>query len=376
MSTLTVGSNQQYKTISSAVAASHAGDTIDVQAGTYTNDFLTIGHSLTLQAVGGQVNMVATQAPPNGKAIIDEGGSGVAVSITGFALSGAAVDDGNGAGIRYEGGKLTLDRVYVHDNQDGLLAASDRSGSIAITNSEFANNGAGDGYTHNIYVNQVGSLTIGNSYIHDANVGHEVKSRALSTTIENSRIIDGTGTASYSIDLPNGGNAVIRNNVIQQGPNTQNPIMISYGEEGSLNGGSQLTIAGNQILNDLSSGSATGIANYTKTGATVSGNQVYGLSAVQLAHGPATVTGTSVLTSQPVLNLSSPWLATSSAAPAAGTTTAPSPLASGTAYSSAGLLSSPGYISPSATVAPTTTMIQALQLPQKSATLLPLSPGA
>ena len=66
MSTLTVGQGAQYPTISSAVAAASSGDTIDVQAGTYTNDFPTVGQNLTLQAVGGTVTMAATQSPPNG----------------------------------------------------------------------------------------------------------------------------------------------------------------------------------------------------------------------------------------------------------------------------------------------------------------------
>ena len=70
---------------------------------------------------------------------------------------------------------------------------------------------------------QIANLTINNSYFHDASVGHEIKSRALNTTITNSRIYDLNGTASYSIDLPNGGNAVIQNNVIQQGPSSHNP---------------------------------------------------------------------------------------------------------------------------------------------------------
>ena len=64
-------------------------------------------------------------------------------------------------------------------------------------------------------------------------VGHEIKSRALTTTITNSRIYDLNSTASLSIDLPNGGNALIQNNVIEQGPNSENHKIIDYGEEGT-----------------------------------------------------------------------------------------------------------------------------------------------
>ena len=239
MAILTVGPGQQYTTIEDAVAAASPGDTVDVQAGIYTNDFVTIVKNLTLQAIGGPVQMVATVPPPNLKGIILEGGPGISVTINGFDISGAAisVDDGNnGAAIRYQGGNLTLNNDYIHNNQDGILATPlpglAGTGTITINNSEFAFNGAGDGESHNLYVNDIALLTITDSYFHDANVGHEIKSRAEDTVITDSRIFDNLSTASYSIDLPNGGNATITNNVIEQGPNTQNPYIIAYGEEG------------------------------------------------------------------------------------------------------------------------------------------------
>src|SRR5580698_948182 len=103
MSVITVGPDGTYATISAGVAAAAAGDTIDVQAGTYTNDFpQAITENLTLQGVGGMVNMVAIEAVPNGKGILDVGGAGVTVTINDFSFSGATVPDGNGAGIRYE----------------------------------------------------------------------------------------------------------------------------------------------------------------------------------------------------------------------------------------------------------------------------------
>jgi hypothetical protein len=42
-------------------------------------------------------------------------------------------------------------------------------------------------------------------------------------------IFETPGTPSYSIDLPNGGIANIEDNVIEQGPNSQNPYIIAYG---------------------------------------------------------------------------------------------------------------------------------------------------
>jgi hypothetical protein len=111
MATLVVGPGQS---IAAAVAAANSGDTIDVITGTYTNDFVTIDKSRTLQAIGGPVVMVGTVDSTNDKGIINEGGPGITVIINGFDISGATVRDDNGAGIRYGGGSLILNkRLYL-----------------------------------------------------------------------------------------------------------------------------------------------------------------------------------------------------------------------------------------------------------------------
>lgn len=62
------------------------------------------------------------------------------------------------------------------------------------------------------------------------------------------------GTASYEIDLPNGGLTYIIGNLIQQGPATQNPTMISYAAEGGSNPRQEIYVAYNTMVNDLGSG--------------------------------------------------------------------------------------------------------------------------
>jgi hypothetical protein len=298
MAILTVGSSSQYKTISAAVLSSQSGDTINVTTGTYTNDFLTINHSLNLVAVGGVVKLVATAQPTNGKGYIDEGGAGVSVGITGFDISGVTVDDQNGAAIRYEGGTLTLSNVTIHNNQEGLLANPDANGVITISGSNFTANGAGDGYSHNIYVGNIASLTVQNSTITAAQVGHDIKSRAASTTITGNVITDGSnGTASYEIDLPNGGVADIENNYIQKGVNAQNPIAISFGEEGNLHANSSLKVAGNVLVNTSPSSNSTSLKNASGIVADMTNNSLFGWSAVSI--GQVNISGTKTLTAEP-----------------------------------------------------------------------------
>ncbi len=62
-----------YSTLSAAVAASQDGDAIQVQGGTYTDDFATITTNITIEGVGGMVNLVADEPPPNEKGILTIG---------------------------------------------------------------------------------------------------------------------------------------------------------------------------------------------------------------------------------------------------------------------------------------------------------------
>jgi hypothetical protein len=65
-----------------------------------------------------------------------------------------------------------------------------------------------------------------------AKIGHDVKSRARENYILYNRISDGPdGTASYEVDLPNGGLSYLIGKVIQQGPRTDNNTIVSYGAE-------------------------------------------------------------------------------------------------------------------------------------------------
>ncbi len=309
MATLTVGSGLQYTTIAQAVAASHDNDVILIQAGTYKNDFVQINDSITLEAIGGMATLQATVAPSNRKGIITVGDSSHAPNVTldGLVLAGAtiAADAGNnGAGIRYQAGNLILNDDIVRNNQDGLLAtpAVASTGTIIVNASTFAANGAGDGQTHNIYVNHVQQFTFENSVSTAAILGHDIKSRAVNTTIVNSTISDGaTGTTSYEIDLPNGGNALIEGDTIQQGAHSQNPIIISYGEEGSIIPGSTLVVSSNTIDNDLTAHIPTAVHNATSITASVSGNHYYGLTAAQLTSGPAVLSNNTTLATEPPL---------------------------------------------------------------------------
>ena len=280
-----MGAGEHYSTIAAAVAASSDGDVILVDAGTYMNDFATVTHKITMVGVGGRVNMIADVPCPNGKAILTVDND---LLLENFSISGATVADGNGAGIRYELGNMTLVNDAFLNNQNGILGAPS-SGIVTIRNSLFSGNGSGTGYTHNLYVGANSQLDVTESVFEGAVVGHELKSRALVNNIRSNVFLDGqTGTASYDIDLPNGGADTIEDNIIEKGPNSQNNAMIHFGGEGLPYDHSSLTVKGNSFLNDKGS-STKALLNQTTISATVSNNIFSQISETQIAVGAAIV---------------------------------------------------------------------------------------
>ena len=229
---LTVGTGQQFSTLSAALAASHDGDTIAVQAGTYTDDPSTVTHSVTIEGVGGFAHFVASGLIPNGKAILLDDAANL--TIDNLEFSGAHVDDTNGAGIRYEAGNLTVKNSYFHDNQDGILGGAVTGGNVTIDGSTFVHNGAGDGQTHGAYLGRINSLTVTNSFFQDQLGGSDVKSRAATTLVQNNKFIDtdhSSDTTNYQVDLPEGGNDTVAGNLMLKSTYPNNFAFVHFGGE-------------------------------------------------------------------------------------------------------------------------------------------------
>jgi hypothetical protein len=238
----------------SQVTGLASGDVVEIDAGVYNGPATTWSTSnLTLRGVGGRAHMVAPATISNGKGIWVMAGTNQAVENMEF--SGAAVPDLNGSGVRGDGTDLAICGSYLHDNQEGFLGGG---GRLLIEYSEFAFNGNCDdpsGCAHNMYVDNIARFTLRHSYSHHARIGHTVKSRAQENYILYNRIMDeATGTSSYTIDLPNGGLTYIIGNLLQQGPNTDNPTIVTYGEEGLTNTNHNFFMVNNTVVNDRTAG--------------------------------------------------------------------------------------------------------------------------
>ena len=276
--TLQVGPSQTYTKPCAALAAAKQGDTIEISAtgnGSYDGDVCAIAASnLTIRGIGGRAHIDAMGMSSQGKAIWVVQGQDT--TIENIEFSGATVTDMNGAGIRQEGANLTVRNCYFHDNQDGILTGADPTSEIVIESSEFARNGAGDGYSHNMYIGHIKKFTLRYSYSHSAHVGHLVKSRAEENDILYNRLTgESDGTESYEINLPNAGTSYIIGNLIQQGPTTQNSAMLDYGSEGVSNAGSDLYVVNNTFVNERTAGATFVSVNAEVAVPTVVKNNIF-----------------------------------------------------------------------------------------------------
>lgn len=236
----------QYRSLSEAVASLRDGDRLKIAAGEYREAALLTANGVTIMAEPGAV---LKDTAYNGKAALVIRGNDTV--IEGLECSGIQVPAQNGACIRLRGRNLTLRNVYFRDSQQGLLSGGE-VGEVIVEDSKFERLGA-IGRAHAIYMSGGDHLIVRRSQILSSkDEGHEIKSRARKTTIEDNEIGSLLGRDSRAIDLPNGGDITIKNNIIQKGPNSLNPDLIGIALEKSLepHPNSRVVVTGNTLILD------------------------------------------------------------------------------------------------------------------------------
>ncbi len=267
---LEVGPDKPFKQPSQAIASAASGDDVRIFPGQYYDCSIIKQDNLTIEGVG--PNAVLTDTTCAGKALLVIDGRNV--TVRNLTLQRARVPDHNGAGIRAEGGDLTVDNVRFLNNENGILSADNPASSIRISNSSFIGNGGCRGScSHGLYIGHARLLHVEHSQFFDTHEGHQIKSRALRTEIVNCDIEDGRdGTSSYLIEAPNGGSLLVQGNKMEKGAksqNQENTIMI--GSEGVNQPTDQIVIRSNNFTNDQNR-PATFVHNMTATPADLSGN--------------------------------------------------------------------------------------------------------
>lgn len=263
-SILSVGPGQQFATVGGAIAAANqmgGNADIRVSAGVYLNDggaLLDGVDNVTIEGVGGLARIVDPNFLAAGGGAIVAGGKNIFLSN--LDISDVTAADGNGAGVRSLAGTMVLDHVHLHNNQIGIGSGDDATGVVLIENGEIDHNGAGDGQTGNIAIGWIARLILSDSYVHDSYGGSEIESRAFENVVEDSRIYDNSSNATYSIDLPIGGNISLMRSIIEQGSNSSSSTIISWGARQHNTPSNVVRLTDNVIVNDQSSSVATLVA--------------------------------------------------------------------------------------------------------------------
>jgi len=250
--TLIVGPDGAPMGFVQALAAARDGDVIEVMPGLYKGAVGVITQKqLTIRGLGERPVFDADGHHAEGKAIwvIRDGD----ITIENIEFRGARVPDANGAGIRFEKGRLLLRRCRFVDNQNGLLTANFDDAELKIVDSEFSQAVRQVGsLPHLLYIGRIARAEITGSRFHQGFEGHLIKSRARINHIAYNLIVDGPGGgASYEVDLPNGGDATLIGNLIGQSRDTQNPVMVAYGAEGRVWERNHLLMSHNTLVSNF-----------------------------------------------------------------------------------------------------------------------------
>jgi hypothetical protein len=273
--TLEVGPGKPYAQPSQAAAAAGDGDRVMIAPGEYFDCAVWPQNNLTIEGAS-EEGTVITDKACQGKALFVI--SGPNVTVRNLTLTRARVPDGNGAGIRAEGKTLVVDHVRFINNQDGILSTDEPQGSITVRDSQFTRNGACEkACAHGIYAGHIGLLRVERTAFSETRRAHDIKSRALRTEVVGCTFVDGPdGTASYAIELPNGGSLLAKNNTFEKGPKAENhTAVIMIGSEGITQPTREIVVEDNTARADGDYNTVL-VYNQTATEAVVQGNRLSG----------------------------------------------------------------------------------------------------
>lgn len=294
--TLEVGPARQLTGPGEAAKAAVDGDRVVLDPGVYRDCAIWTASHLTIEARGAPDTMkqtVMNQTIVAGPTCGDRGlfvFIGNDITVRGLIFAHARDTWHTGAGILMEGANLTVENSVFLDDENGILAGGPPASVVRVRHALFQGDGSCQGScAHALYVGKrIARLEVVDCLFRETHVGHDIKSRALATIVRDSRIEDGPdGNSSYLIELPDGGDAAIVNNVLQKGLKTDNKeVAISFGTEDAVNPTRSLVIRGNRFTSDLPE-PVDFVRNLTHTPARLTGNTLTGR--VVPLNGPGTV---------------------------------------------------------------------------------------
>ncbi|MDP2902545.1 MAG: hypothetical protein Q8N96_05500 [Methylovulum sp.] len=256
----------EYQDLSKALRAVKTHGTIYLEPGKYETCGI-INRSVHIIGNRQQENGVhLTQTACDGKAALIVNAPDV--TLEDLEISRVSVNDKNGACLRLEANarNLTINRLNCHDNQAGIIA-NINEGKLTIKHSVFERNGFNHGKASNISITSNDAVEIINSKIlSTTGKGHAIQLNAPHMLIDHTEIAGLNGQSSRAIDNTIGGELIISNSWLEQGPNTDNDELIGFalGEEKALLDKQIVILENNHIIFDKKLNIAASFLNSRK----------------------------------------------------------------------------------------------------------------
>jgi hypothetical protein len=275
--TIRIGAGERFARPSQAAAAAQEGDILLIAPGHYTDCAIWRTPRLTIAAGGnGAVEISGPTCSDKALFVI----AAEDITVVGITFRGAVSSSGNGAGIRAEGGSLTIRHSRFEGNENGVLTADNRHAVLLVEDSVFLRNGAlrsGHACAHGLYAGRLKEVLIRRSRFEGTRICHHVKSRAARTEVVDSEILDTPdGRASYLIDVPNGGDLLVLRNTLRKGPFSGNPsTAIAIGFEGVSQPTASLRIQSNRFESVMQQNTVF-VRNRSETPVELEQNRLYG----------------------------------------------------------------------------------------------------
>lgn len=233
-----------------AVTQAADGDVLDLVPGEYRVAGLRLeGRKLTLRGAAAGVVFKGEGKPVKPRSLLSvQGGE---VTLENLRFEGMRSEDGEGAGVRFDGGgRLHVRDCVFLDNEAGLAAGHAESAALTIERCQFGMAPRVRGGLHHLLdVGRIARLDITGTRLQQGFEGHLLRSRARESRIAWNLIVDGPrGGASYEVELPHGGLATLIGNIIGQGAESQNRVMVSYGSGDRRWERNHLTMAHNTLV--------------------------------------------------------------------------------------------------------------------------------
>lgn len=175
------------------------------------------------------------------------------IVIENIEIFDVTVPSGNGSCVRIDPGtkNLTLRNIHCHNAQIGILGSAD--GILLIEDSTIEQTAPSHTLSHGVYLIKGEEAIIRRSKILSTNNrGHTLKSGFQKLTVEDSILAGLKANNSRAIDAFGGGELILRNNVIEQGPSSDNRDVIGYGLEPNrmVSSGHKITLERNWFIFD------------------------------------------------------------------------------------------------------------------------------